>query len=165
MILNVILDLPDDGTFLRVARRIGRTLLEDLGVIEPDIADIEFVVGELSSNVIRHAQSSSGRFTVDMKYHADKVVITVKDTGTGFCFKDVPPAGSERPDIDGGMRLGGFGLGLVRQLADHLAFTRAGNDGTTVQAEKLLHYNTRAEAQEAAALDREGGGEMTITTA
>ena len=49
MILNVSLDLPGDGVYLRVARHISRTLLEDLGVVSEDIDDMEFVLGELGS--------------------------------------------------------------------------------------------------------------------
>ena len=57
MILKVSLYLPGDGTYLRIARHVGHTLLEDLGVVAPDIADIEFIVGELCTNVVRHAQT------------------------------------------------------------------------------------------------------------
>lgn len=131
MILSVSLDLPGDGAFLRIARRIGRGLLEDLNVMDEDVSDIEFVVGELCSNVIRHAQVSNGRFKVILEYHADQVVITVKDTGVGFSFKDVQAVGTERPDQDGQTRLGGFGLDMVRLISDHLEFHRSDSHGTT----------------------------------
>jgi len=164
MILNVSLDLPGDGAFLRIARRIGRGLLEDLNVTEQDVSDIEFVVGELCSNVIRHAQVSNGRFKVILEYHADKVVILVKDTGIGFSFKDVQPVGTERPDRDGQTRLGGFGLDMVRLMSDHLEFYRSDTHGTTVEAVKALHYKSAANAAEAEHLDQTDGASMTITS-
>lgn len=163
MILNLALDLPGDGAFLRIARRVGTCLLEDLNVTEQDVFDIEFVVGELCSNVIRHAQVSDGRFQVVLEYHADKVVILVKDTGVGFSFKDVRGVGTERPDRDGQTRLGGFGLDMVRLMSDHLEFYRSDDHGTTVEAVKTLHYKTPASAEEAADLDRKDGAAMTLT--
>jgi len=158
MILKVSLDLPGDGTFLRIARRIGHTLLEDLGVVNQDIDDVEFIVGELCTNVVRHAQTTGeGRFLLTLEYHADRVAITVEDQGKGFTIRDVGAVGSVRPDRDGGERLGGFGLQLVRQMADHITFESSDAHGTTVFAEKALHYKTSADADEAKALDADLG--------
>lgn len=162
MILNVSLDLPGDGSYLRIARRVGRMLLEDLGVVAADIDDIEFVVGELCTNVIRHAQTTDGRFRVALEYFAERVVITVEDRGVGFSFKDVRAVGTVRPDFGGRERIGGFGLDLVRQLADRLEFQRSDTDGTTVLAEKRLHYKTEANAQAASEMDRANGGQVTV---
>ncbi len=164
MILKVSLDLPNDGTYLRIARRVGHTLLEDMGVVDHDIADIEFIVGELCTNVVRHAQAvQDGRFLVMLEYHADKVVIIVEDRGIGFPFKDVREAGSTRLDRDGSERLGGFGLDLVRKMADHIEFRRSDPHGTTVFAEKTLHYKSVSEAEDAERLDQAHGGEVAIT--
>ncbi len=164
MILKVSLDLPDDGTYLRIARRIGHTLLEDMGVVERDVADIEFIVGELCTNVVRHAQTlEDGRFLVVLEYHADKVVVVVEDKGVGLPSKDVREAGSPRPDRDGSERLGGFGLGLVRLMADHIEFRSSDPHGTTVFAEKALHYKSVTEAQNAERLDQASGGEVVVS--
>ena len=163
MILKVSLDLPGDGTYLRIARRVGHTLLEDIGVIDRDIADIEFIVGELCTNVVRHAQTlEDGRFLVTLEYHADKVVVLVEDTGIGFPFKDVREVGSARPDRDGSERLGGFGLELVRKMADQIEFRRSDPQGTTVAAEKALHYKTLSDAQDAQRLDQSDGGQVSV---
>ncbi len=164
MILKVSLDLPNDGTYLWIARRVGHTLLKDMGVVDLDIADIEFIVGELCTNVVRHAQSlENGRFLVMLEYHADKVVIIVEDKGVGFPFKDVREAGSARLDRDGSERLGGFGLDLVRKMADQIEFRRSDPHGTTVFAEKALHYNSLSDAQDAERLDQAPGGEILIS--
>lgn len=154
MILKVSLDLPGDGTFLRIARRIGHTLLEDLGVVAQDIDDVEFIVGELCTNVVRHAQMTGEcRFLLVLDYHADRVAITVEDHGKGFSASDVRAVGSVRPDMEGGDRVGGFGLQLVRQMADHITFESSDSRGTTVFAEKALHYKTRTDASDAERLE------------
>lgn len=163
MILKVSLDLPGDGTYLRTARRVGHTLLEDLGVVDRDIADIEFIVGELCTNVVRHAQTlAEGRFRVTLEYHADKIVVVVEDRGVGLPFKDVREVGSVRLDLDGSERLGGFGLDLVRKMADQIEFCRSDPQGTTVTAEKTLHYKTTLDAEEAERLDQSRGGQVSI---
>ena len=165
MILKVSLDLPGDGTYLRVARRVGHTLLEDMGVTDRDIADIEFIVGELCTNVVRHAQASAdGRFIVILEYHADKVLIVVEDKGVGFAFKDVREVGTARPDRDGSERLGGFGLDLVRQLADQIDFRKSDPQGTTVAAEKALHYKSLKDARDAERMDQGDGAAVEMTS-
>jgi serine/threonine-protein kinase RsbW len=164
VILNLSLNLPEDGAFLRIARLISRTMLESLGIVAQDVDDVELVVEELCSNVIRHAQSNNGRFLLVINYYADRVVVVVEDTGHGFSFKDVRAVGEERPDLDGSIRLGGFGIGLVAALTSRLEFFRTDPHGTTVRAEILLHYDSKAEAAEAADLDnRSDGGANSIS--
>lgn len=107
MTFKVSLDLPGDGTYLRIARRVGYTLFEDMSVIDRDITDIEFIAGELRTNVVRHAQTlDNNRFTITLEYHADKVVVVVEDKGVG--------------------------LDLVRKMADHIGFCRSDPRGGEV---------------------------------
>lgn len=82
----------------------------------------------------------------------------------GFSPQDVPAVGSVRPDRDGTERIGGFGLQLVRQMADHITFESSDAHGTKVFAEKALHYKTRAEASDAEELVATRGGEVQITS-
>ena len=147
MILKLSMELPENEACVRVTRLLGRTLLEQLQVVEKDIDDIELVVGELCTNVLRHAQSEQGRFRVVLEYQDDQIAVQVEDKGKGFLFREVPAApdliGTEREDtLTGGERFGGFGLHLVNLLADQLEFHRTDADGTTVRAEKRLHYRT-----------------------
>ena len=164
MILKISLDLPGDGTYLRIARRVGHTLMQDLGVVQQDITDIEFIIGELCTNVVRHAQTTAdSRYTVTLEYHADHVAISVEDQGIGFSPGDVPSVGSLRPDRDGTDRLGGFGLELIRLMADHIEFRRSDPQGTIVVAEKALHYNTPDEARQAEELADHLGSEVRVS--
>ncbi len=164
MILRISLDLPGDGTYLRIARRIGHTLMEDLGVVPQDILDIEFIIGELCTNVVRHAQTTTdSHYTVALEYHADRVAIIVEDRGIGFSAANVSAVGSVRLDRDGTDRLGGFGLELIRLMADHIEFRHSDPQGTTVVAEKALHFNTPAEARQAEELEDHPGGEVRVS--
>ena len=164
MILKLTLTLPEDGTYVRITRRLARTLLEEMRVSDADVGDLELLIGELCTNVIRHAHDHDGCYEVQLEFHADRVDLAVVDTGQGFAFKDVPEAGTARADtITGGERIGGFGMGLVRALADKLEFRRTDPHGTTVHARVALHYASPEDAQKAEALDQSRCAEVSVT--
>ncbi len=153
MILKLTLDLPEEQPYVRIMRMLSRTLLENLQTVEQDIDEIELVMGELCANVVRHAHSNTARFRVSLEYDADKVVVLVEDKGDGFAVENVAPAGTERPDFEGQpARVGGYGLKLVETLSDRLEFQHTSPQGTTVRAEKQLHYKSAADADYAHAL-------------
>ena len=166
MILKLALNLPEDGTYVRIVRRLCRTLLDELGADRGDGEDLEILIGELCTNVVRHAGDHDGRYQIALEFYADHADLTVIDTGQGFAFKDVPEAGTLRPDTFGksGERFGGYGMGLVRALADKLEFRRTDPHGTTVHARVDLHYPEPENAQKAAALDAARAADVTITT-
>jgi anti-sigma regulatory factor (Ser/Thr protein kinase) len=164
MILHLALDLPEDGQYIKIVRLLSTTLLSYMKVTDDDVQDVEFVIGELCSNVTRHSHSSEGRFLVSVDYFPEMVVIEVKDNGGGFSFRDVKPVGTVRVDEEGNERYGGFGLYLVKKMSDHLEFTRTEPMGTTVRAEKQLHYFTNKDRDDAAAMNRmQGGGLLKIS--
>ena len=161
MILKLSQDLPEDVQFVPLTRQFGRGLLEFLKVVPEDISDVETIVTELASNVIRHAESENGRFEVLLEFYAEQVVITVVDAGQGFTFREVPDIGSVRPDLEGGVRLGGFGLPLLDALSDRLEFRRTDPHGTTVCAEKHLQYRNQHDADNSKKMN-EAGGQVSV---
>lgn len=163
MILRLSLDLPEDVTYIRTTRLLSRCLLQDIKVRLDIIRDVEMIVTELCSNVVRHAQSKDTHFLITLEYSKPQVVITVKDTGRGFSQEDVLPVGTLRPDAGGGERYGGYGLALLEGLSDKLDFTVTEPQGTTVRVEKALHYETQGDADEAEARDQTGGGVVTAS--
>ena len=160
MILRLSLKLPEDEIYVRTTRLLSRCLLEDIQVDKATISDVESIVTELCSNVVRHARSKATCFEVTLEYYKPKVVITVTDEGEGFVREEVPPAGSMRPDGKGGERLGGWGLALLEGMADKVDFTTTDPHGTTVRVEKKLHYNTEEDASAATERDKGGGGDV-----
>jgi len=164
MILRLSLDLPEDTSYIRTTRLLSRCLLQDIKVNRATIDDVELIVTELCSNVIRHAQSKETHFLVTLEYYKPQVVITVTDTGEGFSQEDMPPVGSERTDFDGGERFGGFGMVLLEGLSDKVDFTATDPHGTTVRVEKALHYETEGDAEIAETRDEKEGGSVTAST-
>lgn len=163
MILRLSLDLPEDSTYIRTTRLLSRCLLQDIKVNRQTIEDVELIVTELCSNVIRHAQSKETHFLITLEYYKPQVVITVKDAGDGFSQEGVAPVGSERTDFGGGERLGGWGMLLLEGVSDKVDYTETDPHGTTVRVEKTLHYETQGDANEAAERDTMGGGTVTAT--
>jgi anti-sigma regulatory factor (Ser/Thr protein kinase) len=157
MILQLSLSLPDDQSYIRTTRLLSRTLIEDIQVIKADIDDVETIVGELCSNVVRHACLKSLHYKVVLEFYEPRVVITVSDEGRGFDVEDVSEIGAPRRGLDGSERLGGFGLLLLEGLSDKIDFTETDLHGTTVRVEKKLHYQTQAAADEAADIDKSTG--------
>ena len=160
MILKLSLDLPDDEKHVPVVRRLARALLRDLSVESEDIDNVELILGELCGNVARHARSDAGLYRLGAVFYHDRVALTVRDRGPGFPFADVPRVGGTlRPDtLTGGMRIGGYGLFLVKQLSEHVEFERTDSKGATVRAEVRLRYRSPAAAHKAAILDSSRSG-------
>jgi serine/threonine-protein kinase RsbW len=161
MILKLSLDLPEDHEYVRTTRLLSRTLLDDLRVVSEDKDDIEIIVSELCTNVVRHAHSSEGRYQLVIEYHRDKVVITVEDQGSGFVPGSSAPPGTQRPDdLTGGNRIGGFGVPLVNALSDRIKFEPTEPQGTRVQAVKALHYESQEAQARAGKMDSVDGAEI-----
>lgn len=158
MILRLSLDLPEDESLTGMVRHLSRTVLGTLRVSPKDIDDLEYVIGELSTNAVRHAEDHS--YSINLEVYPDKAVVTVTDRGKGFLFSDVGSPGTVRIDESGAERIGGWGLPLVQMLADQVEFLRTEPHGTTVRAEKILRYEgkdrrTAAETPSAAAVSNE----------
>jgi len=155
MIMRLALDLPEEESSTAIARHLSRSLLEHLDVAPEDVDDLEYVVGELSTNAVRHAGDVS--YTLELEFYASCAVVTVRDRGRGFSFAGVPPPGTIRVDPDGRERSGGWGLLLVQRLADQVQCFRTDPHGTTVRAEKTLHYRSGAAERMAQRIEQAAG--------
>lgn len=163
MILRLLLDLPEDATYIRTTRLLSRCLLDDMRVKRATIDDVETIVDELCSNVVRHAHANGTHFLLTLEYYKPQIIIIVVDQGQGFNAHDIPPPGTMRSDGHGGLRYGGYGLGLLEGLSDKLDFTVTDPHGTTVRVEKKLHYETEQAADEATKRDSVVGGVVTAS--
>ena len=143
MILRLSLELPEDLAYIKITRILGRALLEHLQVDTTDINDVEILVGELCSNVLRHAQSHDE--LVPCRAWNTSATTSASWSRTGGRVsrsKTFRRPGRARADFGGGERIGGYGMTLIQKLSDHLEFRRTDPHGTTVCAEKKLHYRT-----------------------
>lgn len=94
--------------------------------VPDEVADaVLIVVGELSSNAVRHA---GGRGRLRMWRDDRSVYCAVSDAGAGITDPDA--AGRDRPAAGA---IGGRGLWMTRELADGMDIASTA-DGTTVTA-------------------------------
>ena len=134
---SLSLQLPEEFEHLSMVRRVSRDVLGSFGIRAQDVDDIEALVGELTTNAVRHAHD--GSYSVEVALSGDLAVVTVRDQGKGFQRKQVLPPGTERADCQSGEeRFGGWGLPMVEMLADRVEFSPSLPHGTTVRAEKRL---------------------------
>jgi serine/threonine-protein kinase RsbW len=130
--MKLIWDLPADAENVRLCRQLVCLTLQHLKIEERDIDEMELALGELCTNVIRHAGMQPGSsYQVELELDDGKALITVSDRGVGF-----EPAITEEPTPT---ESGGLGLWLVEQLTDRLEFESAEGEGTTIRAERKLH--------------------------
>jgi anti-sigma regulatory factor (Ser/Thr protein kinase) len=140
--LSLCFDLPPALSNIAHLRKTSRCLLESLGFSRESTDDVETLIGELSTNVVRHAHTGNSPYQVSLKLYGDRIVVTVIDTGVGFVEEAVPEPGTTRSDTlqpHFGDRIGGLGLPLIHAIADHVEIQPTSPHGTTVRAEKILH--------------------------
>ena len=138
MKLKIALDVPEDEFYIGMIRQIGRTLLEHHECAVEDVDDLEVVMGELCSNVTRHAHSEEGCYYVALEHHDDHIVVIVADQGPGFEVDKIAPMGTSRQDKDKQNRYGGFGLHLVDTLTDSMDILPSHPRGPPVRVQKQL---------------------------
>jgi serine/threonine-protein kinase RsbW len=128
---TLALRLPRDAASVPVIRQMLEGALRSLGVEEQIRQDIELMLTEACSNVIRHA-GPSDEYTVSVGVHDDLCVIRVIDTGNGFDPQAVREA---QPGAESGR-----GLQIMRALADDVRFTNRNEHGSVVSLEKRLRF-------------------------
>jgi DNA-binding response OmpR family regulator len=94
-------------------------------------------VREMGINAMEwgHRKQVNLLVTVTYRIEADRVVVTVKDTGPGFSREDLTHAADlndpeKHLDVRQslGLRVGGFGILMARGLVDEMQYNEAGNE-------------------------------------
>jgi anti-sigma regulatory factor (Ser/Thr protein kinase) len=128
---------PDIGLKQRIAD-FFRSYLDDL---ENDMCDkLALALEELLGNAIEHGSASEPKSGVEIACvrTARMVLFYIKDAGAGFSLDSVPHAAVNNPPEEPlrhttyrsqkGLRPGGFGIMLVKQIADELLYSEQGNE-------------------------------------
>ncbi len=100
---------------------------------------------ELLSNAIEHGGRVEPKCACELTYLRTPrlIMLQVRDAGPGFSLSAIDHAAVNNPPEDPlrhaelrvrkGMRPGGFGIMLVKQIADDLIYNEAGNEVTLVK--------------------------------
>ncbi len=137
MELSLALTLPRDEQTVPVARHIVRNALEQVGVEESCVYDVELALSEACTNVLLHS-GPGDQYVVRLNLEDRLGVIRVIDVGHGFDSARLQ-ASDALPEDERGR-----GLGLMQALVDKVDFTSRPEAGTIVTLEKALDYRDEA---------------------
>lgn len=96
------------------------------GIPVKAVNQLQVVLDELGSNIIKYAWSDGGRHELSVSFGVSDGAITLEidDDGAAFNPLDAPAPKPLRPGDR--PRPGGVGLHMVRQLVDAMAYARIG---------------------------------------
>ncbi len=128
---TVRLAIPARPEFVCVVRHALEGLVRPRGLPPETLADIKLAVTEACANAVDHAYGGAGG-TIDvvLELSADRIAFEIVDTGMGF---------APGPRVAGETGESGFGLTIVRALADELEIgSRDDGGGSRLRFVKLL---------------------------
>ncbi|SDI38459.1 ATP-binding protein [Nonomuraea jiangxiensis] len=128
---TIALRLPRDAASVPLVRQMLEGTLRSLGVEQQVRDDIELMLTEACSNVIKHAEPSDC-YRVSAAVFDHMCIIKVVDAGGGFDPREIV---DPEPNADHGR-----GLQIMRALADDIRFTNRAQKGAVVCLEKRLRY-------------------------
>jgi anti-sigma regulatory factor (Ser/Thr protein kinase) len=125
---------------MRMKQRIADFFRSQLDDLDDDLCDkLALAVEELLGNSIEHGSSAESR-AVELGFirTSRMLLFHIKDAGSGFSLNSVPHAALSNPPEEPlrhaahrskmGMRPGGYGIMLVKQIADELLYNEQGNE-------------------------------------
>ncbi|HEX6895699.1 MAG TPA: response regulator [Bryobacteraceae bacterium] len=142
---------------LRTAERLVQFIRElPVGLTADQQDDMAMGFRELLMNAIEHGGQSDPEKKVEVACvrASEAILYYIRDPGKGFSFDNLPHAAvSDSPDdpfhhaevrLEAGMRPGGLGIYMTRQIADELIYSEKGNEVL------LVKYLRRGEKPEQA---------------
>jgi serine/threonine-protein kinase RsbW len=130
---NVEVIISNQMGYERIAMACSASFAKMFGLAPERIEDLKTVVGEAALNAMQHGNNRrpEARVTVYMNFKDDAINVWVVDEGDGI--KHFPP----KPDIERIMdNLEppiGFGLFLIKALADQVELNERTNEGHAVR--------------------------------
>lgn len=131
---------------MELRRRIADFFRSQLDDLPADLCDkLALAFEELLGNSIEHGAGLGPQRGIDIGYirTSRMLLFHVRDAGRGFSLESVPHAAVNNPPEDPlkhaayrsamGLRPGGFGILLVKQIADELIYNEHGNAALLVK--------------------------------
>ena len=137
MELSLALTLPRDEQTVPVARHIVRNAMEQVGVEETCVDDVELALSEACTNVLLHS-GPGDQFVVRLDLEDRLGVLRIIDVGHGFDSARVQ-ATDDLVEAEQGR-----GLGVMQAVVDRVDLTSRPEAGTIVTLEKVLTYSEEA---------------------
>lgn len=124
----VRLNLKGDNLSTRQGLRELMDWVEAIGLAEADRAMIEIVLAEVLNNVVEHAfpDFAGGIIEIDARLRGRHLVFSVFDNGVPMPAEQIPQGKRHNLAVPlNDLPEGGFGWGIIRDLAEDLEYQRA----------------------------------------
>jgi serine/threonine-protein kinase RsbW len=130
---RIELVLPNVIGYERIAMACSASFGQMSGIAPDRIEDLKTIVAEAATNAIAHGNDNrpDARVVIRLELLPDALKVTVTDEGSGFenTIKD-PDIERIIEELDEPI---GFGLFLIRNLADEVAYSRIPEGGHRVE--------------------------------
>jgi serine/threonine-protein kinase RsbW len=127
----VELKIPSRAEWVGVARLAIAGIASRLQFSIEDIEDLKLAVAEACTNCIQHA-SGSESILISCRIKADKLIMTVEDSGRGAQASSLAPKRLGEPQV------GGLGVFLIRSLMDDVEYELDPHSGTRLTMTKFI---------------------------
>jgi anti-sigma regulatory factor (Ser/Thr protein kinase) len=134
------------GTSIRLVEKVGRFVRDEISDLPSQVCEeLGLAVDELLTNAMEHGCHLDAGCFVDLKIirTSRTLMFQVQDGGEGFSVEAVTHAAVNNPPEqplrhtklrdEMGLRPGGFGILLVKKIADELIYNERGNEVTLVK--------------------------------
>jgi serine/threonine-protein kinase RsbW len=135
--VTVKLSLPRETASVSISRRIVRSALNALGVVDDIRHDVELALTEACANVVQHA-AYSDEYEVLIGIEDTTCSIDVVDSGHGY-DEETLQATMPHPNAEEGR-----GLHLIRMLTENVRLAHHPKRGTIVHFEKKLEWEPQS---------------------
>ena len=130
---TVEITLTSQIGYERIAMACSASFAEMFDFPKDRIEDLKTIVAEASINAMQHGNKGrvDAKVIVSMRYQDNTIRVWVTDEGDGI--KQRPPSPDIEKIIEADEALSGFGLFLIEQLADQVAFKESADKGHVIE--------------------------------
>ena len=130
---TIVVSLLNQLGYERVAMACSASFAQMMGLPPDRIEDLKTMVAEAAINAMEHGNKGrpDARVTVSMDCQDDIFSVAVTDEGNGI--KEHPPQPDIEKIIENLETPVGFGLFLIKQLADKVEFNESADGGHVVK--------------------------------
>jgi serine/threonine-protein kinase RsbW len=130
---NIEVSLVNQLGYERIAMACSASFAQMMGLPPERIEDLKTMVSEAAINAMEHGNKGrpDARVTVSLNCQDNTINVTVSDEGDGITnFPPKPDIEKIIEDLESPV---GFGLFLIKQLADQVEFNKEANGGHVVK--------------------------------
>jgi len=130
---TIEVNLANQLGYERVAMACSASFAQMMGLPPERIEDLKTMVSEAAINAMEHGNKGrpDARVTVSLNCRDNTINVTVSDEGDGIT--NFPPKPDIEKIIEDLESPAGFGLFLIKQLADQVEFNKEANGGHVVK--------------------------------